>query len=132
MERLENELLRLQRKLDFTHSEDEERFNHLYQKYEQFRSRHTSCEKSIEWISQKLEEQTRNYDEANKRIEHIRTEGISLFDTIEDASQRIHNLMKTLYPGIPAYITEELKAVRALLAPYVAEIQEYNNRDVNN
>ena len=131
MERLENELVKLQHELDLTHSEDEERFNHLLRRYEQFRNRHISCEESIQWISQKLKEQTKNYDEANKRIEHIRTEGISLFDTIENASQRIHDLMKTFYPGIPTYIAEELKAIRTLLAPYVAEIREYNNRDIN-
>jgi chromosome segregation ATPase len=128
MERLENELVQLQQEFDLTRSEEKERFDHLHRKYEQFRNRHISCEESIQWISQKLKEQIRNYNEANERIEHIRTEGILLFDIIENASRRIHNLM-TFYPGIPIYIAEELKAVRALLAPYVAELRGFNNKD---
>ena len=80
---------------------------------------------------QELVQQVKSYNEMDEHIKRIETDGITLLDVVESASQRIYDLTKTLYPGVPSYVFQELKAVRASLAPYVAAIQEYNNRDVD-
>ena len=63
-------------------------------------------------------------------INHMEVEGLKLLDIVEEVNCGLYNLTRMIHPGVPTYLLQELKKLRAKLIPYAQAIKEYGERDV--